>query len=391
MSKILSIIFIIFVFLFSSCATKPLEDCYSYSLVLEDGKVYSPDCDYVICIEKNRGEDFTILNFSDVQLSGLHYELSSFNSQIDYLHSSIDPDLITLTGDLSYGFANAFKTSVDKMESLGTPWAPVFGNHDDSQVFEHLYRQSRTLMQAENCLFMEGPKSLARIYPVDSDAYGNYVVNIVEIDGDSFRVVRSLIFMNSGDLEHYSIGFGERYYNYKNYARLTEKQQKWFLDMTRCVQIYDDDMNVPCGVFVHIPPTVYNEAALKAYKVEHPTNSLQKLVNQTKDISFNDSYDSKYWNEGYEGSFGTLRETVGSASYDDHFFDNVLLSGCTDFIVAGHDHDNNFVIDYEGVKLIYSLKTGISCYASSDAQGGTVITVHDDGSVDVRHALALLK
>jgi hypothetical protein len=69
------------------------------------------------------------------------------------------------------------------------------------------------------------------------------------------------------------------------------------------------------------------------------------------------------------------------------FFDLVSELGSTDLIIAGHEHINNFCIDYEGVKLVYGLKTGIGSYHEKDMLGGTLLTFGRDGQVQVEHIL----
>lgn len=50
---------------------------------------------------------------------------------------------------------------------------------------------------------------------------------------------------------------------------------------------------------------------------------------------------------------------------------------------AGHDHNNNFVADYNGVKLCYMTKSSYNCYFSSKTLGGTVITIDENNNVNL--------
>ena len=40
---------------------------------------------------------------------------------------------------------------------------------------------------------------------------------------------------------------------------------------------------------------------------------------------------------------------------------------------------------YEGIRLTYGLKTGDRCYADSDLNGGTVLTLSDSGISNIEH------
>ena len=55
------------------------------------------------------------------------------------------------------------------------------------------------------------------------------------------------------------------------------------------------------------------------------------------------------------------------------------------YVFAGHDHVNNYIINYKNVKLIYALKTGIGCYYSAELCGGTVLEISDEGIGKVYH------
>ena len=66
-------------------------------------------------------------------------------------------------------------------------------------------------------------------------------------------------------------------------------------------------------------------------------------------------------------------------------FEIVRALGSTKNVVVGHDHVNNFVIDYCGVKLVYGLKTGAGCYWNPILNGGTVITIGENGVRGIHH------
>ena len=91
-----------------------------------------------------------------------------------------------------------------------------------------------------------------------------------------------------------------------------------------------------------------------------------------------DSYDGVCWNDGYKTSLGVKRENICS-NPNDKFFDTILKTGVRTTLVAGHDHINNFIIDYKGTTFAYALKTGKGCYSAQDLNGGTVVEISDDG------------
>ena len=91
-----------------ACAQKTAPQAsYSttrYSLSLSGGRVVS-DTDWVVNIEKDSTEDFVILNLTDIQLgtSAFQIEFPRIRTIISALVEKVGPDLITMTGDMSYG------------------------------------------------------------------------------------------------------------------------------------------------------------------------------------------------------------------------------------------------------------------------------------------------
>ncbi len=87
----------------------------------------------------------------------------------------------------------------------------------------------------------------------------------------------------------------------------------------------------------------YRDAAIAAYR-----NRYASLV---------DSYREETWNEGYETSFGTWHEGIGSRRSAPEAA-QILKSKGNDLVVSGHNHTNCFCIDYDGMTYLFALKTG---------------------------------
>ena len=70
-------------------------------------------------------------------------------------------------------------------------------------------------------------------------------------------------------------------------------------------------------------------------------------------------------------------------------FETVLEKGSTQALFYGHDHLNNFVLEYKGIKLVYGHSIDYSAYAGIDqlgAQRGIVmIGCGADGKLTVTH------
>ena len=81
-----------------------------------------------------------------------------------------------------------------------------------------------------------------------------------------------------------------------------------------------------------------------------------------------------------------MHEPYGGPVYNDHFFDTIERLGSTDFIIAGHEHMNNFSINYHGVRLTYGMKTGDAAYHEDGIDGGTNIRFTKD-DLEISHIL----
>ena len=251
----------------------------SYTLSLSGDRVVS-DKDWVVNIEKDPDEDFVILNLTDIQL-GTSAFLNDFprtRTMIEALVKNVQPDLITMTGDISYGCGPAIYGICSFLDSFGIPWAPVYGNHDFEDSGMTPDTLAKVLGNYSNSLFKDGPENLAIDPSYGVEEKGNYVVNIVEKQNDGFKVVKSLVFFNSGT------------------EGITELQINWYQDCMDSVQQYGESGVVSSAAFMHIPIYEYVDATYAAFN--------------TWNISLEESYTSEVWEDGYESSFGVWHEGV---------------------------------------------------------------------------------
>ncbi|MBR2281414.1 MAG: metallophosphoesterase [Spirochaetales bacterium] len=348
---------IVLVLVLSSClqGVEPHAsyDRTSYALSLSSNGVVS-DKDWVVNVEKDPGKDFVILNLTDIQLGTSAYlvEFPRIRTMISALVEKVRPDLITMTGDMSYGCGTAIYGMCSFIDSFGIPWAPIYGNHDFENSGMSPVTLAKVLGNYSNCIFKDGPKNLAVDPDYGVEAFGNYVVNIVERKNDGFQVVKSLVFFNSGT------------------NGITDLQMDWYQDCVDSVQRYGKGGVVSSVAFMHIPIYEYRTAALNAYR------------HWSADLAT--TYTADAWEPGYEGSFGTWHEGIGYRDGHEGFAE-VFKSGGTDLLVCGHNHTNCFCIEYDGLTYLYALKTGPGCYYEEGMEGGTEIRISSEGAFSVQH------
>ncbi len=314
-------------------------------------------------LQKQQNKDFVILNLTDTQMSeGAAFDdddnvKTILEHTIKQLVERVKPDLIAISGDLGYGWQPKAYTVFGKfMDSFGIPWTFVWGNHDNEGGAEAIENIANEYLQYEHCLFEKGDKNLGS---------GNYVVTISEND----QIVHGLIFMDTHDRIPYQNPDGT---TTEVFAKLTPQQLEWYKQQVEHLQSLGCDETT---LILHIPIYAYKLAIDEAYKPD-----LDK-----KQITVEQSYGGDCWNKGYEQSAGVCYEGVCCYPQDDGVFDLIQKFGSTKTVICGHDHINNAIINYKGVKLVYALKTGRGCYWHKDLNGGTVIKIADNGTTQVYH------
>ena len=115
---------------------KAAEKTYTGRAVSETEIERNADLLWAHTLEKDPERDFVILNITDVHLADIGERVKQGNETLktlDALIRDVNPDLITVTGDIVCEDAtyHSIRRFTDFMESFDLPWAPIFGNHDD--------------------------------------------------------------------------------------------------------------------------------------------------------------------------------------------------------------------------------------------------------------------
>lgn len=102
---------------------------------------------------------------------------------------AIQPDLVAITGDLTWGETMDDRDAMDAlaatMAELDVPWAPVLGNHDGDKYGRDVF--ASFLLDRPNCLFTLGDSQ--------AEGHGNYIITV----GDEW----ALYFMDSHEGDFY--------------------------------------------------------------------------------------------------------------------------------------------------------------------------------------------
>jgi hypothetical protein len=311
---------------------------------------------------KQAGKDFKILNLTDTQLSNEewadgHKHRAILEYTVRELIKNVEPDLITISGDLSWaGHDHAYGMLADFIDSFDIPWAPVWGNHDNQKGAEYIDSIATKYMTYPNCIYEKGDPALGN---------GNYVISIEE----GGTPVEAVLMMDSHDRMPYTHEDGE---TKLEWAKLIPEQAEW---VRRELDLFKARGCKDATLIMHIPIHAYRLAAGAAYKAGI----------DLKSVTLEMAEGTECWNDGYIDSIGVQYEGIGSYPADDGMLSSFKDIGIIKHLISGHDHVNNFMITYDGIKLIYSLKTGAGCYWNPILNGGTVISVNESGVYDVCH------
>ena len=293
----------------------------------------------MLTVKKQSNRDFLILNLSDPQLSSDEWQEGQQNREIlvntiNELIDRVKPDFITVSGDVAWaGNRLAYEAFGKFLDSFQIPWAVVWGNHDNQGGPEFIEEVVELYEKFPYFYYEKGDPALGN---------GNYVIGIEE-EG---KIVEGLIMMDSHDRAPFVDADGN---THEAWAKLIPEQIVWYKEQIRLLQ---EQGCTDTTLITHIPIYAYRQA-------------------------FETSYDERLAGVGHE--------EVSSFAEEDGVFGAVKELGSTKHIIVGHDHVNNWMIQYEGVCLIFALKTGPGCYWRPEMNGGTVIRVTSEGVSDVYH------
>ncbi|XP_052183868.1 probable inactive purple acid phosphatase 28 isoform X1 [Diospyros lotus] len=290
-----------------------------------------------------RAEDGT---FKILQVADLHYgngvlsrcrdvsasefdKCSDLNS-IRFMRRIIqaeNPDFVAFTGDNIFG-----TSSPDAAESLfgafgpamesGLPWAAILGNHD----------QESTMTREELMSFISlMDYSVAQINPLAEntsdpaekmllsgiDGFGNYNLRICGAPGSHLanHTVLNLYFLDSGDR---AIVEGVRTYGW-----IKESQLRWLRNVSKNFQGQNLDNSRLIDAFSH--PAI----ALAFFHIPIPE------VRQVKEI------------------VGHYQEYVACSSVNSGVLQTLASMGDVKAVFIGHDHNNDFCGNLDGIWFCY--------------------------------------
>lgn len=294
--------------------------------------------EYILKLDYSGG-DYRILQLTDVHLG----DKDDLDKHFAFMDRTISdpkarPDLIVVTGDLfTFASQDTAKRFFKYLDDVGVPWTVTFGNHDEQCYFSVDWLTGYLNNYGSNCVFKD-------IQDDDVQGNANFAINLMKDD----KVFEQLIIMDSN-----------RYYygSYFGYDYFKQDQIDWYKELVDYTTEQNGGEVVKSLMFYHIPLPEVNDAWEKAQTGE----------------------------DGTVLKYGEKGEAPCNPEYNSGFFDVIVEKGSTTGMYFGHDHVNNFIVNYKGIDFAYGIKSTDRIYYGESMLGGRTIILHDDHTVDYKN------
>ena len=339
--------------------------------VLEDGEYYF-----------TTDRDFRVMQLTDVHIGGGFLSRKDDKMAINAIAAMVQeekPDLIIVTGDTAFAVpyisgtinnAIAHRMFMRLMERLGVPWTVTFGNHD-SEAYNYYNRVTVSEMYDDesltHCLYLPDG---------DLSGAGNHIINVKNslgfitesfymidthsyTDQDPLGILWDYDYVKEDQIAWYASKVdAHKASNAAIYESLSEEQKAAYADLLEPKSL----------MFMHIP--------LREVKYAYE----ESIANGKQDT------ENVKWLKGFDGE---TDEIVYSSRTDEQLFETVLEKGSTKALFFGHDHLNNFMLEYKGITLSYGYSIDYLAYSKIDTRGYqrgcTVITCAPNGDATIVH------
>ncbi len=310
-------------------------------------------------------EEFKVLHLTDIHITGGFVNKKQDRMVMNAVAAMVSeekPDLVIITGDISFALPDAgtinnryaHEMFIHLMENLGVYWTVTFGNHDD-ESFNYHRRQAVADMYAdeglERCLFMQSPEGVSGM--------GNHVINVKNSAGE---VTKSLIMIDTHAYVHTDLIGGTIDSIFWKYDCVKQDQVDWYESV---IDLYNPKSSL---MFFHIPLIEVKEA-------------YDEFVSAGRQDTENVK-----WLFGVDGEDKNDEVVFSSRLENQELFNKVLELGNTKAMFFGHDHLNNFVLDYKGVMFSYGYSMDYNAYKNIEEKGShrgcTVLTLTPDGEFE---------
>lgn len=254
----------------------------------------------------NKEGKFKIVQFTDIHWKAGNPASDVAATMMNEILDAEKPDLVIFTGDIVYaspareGFIKAFEPVV----SRGLPFAVTLGNHDDEhdmnrvEVFEFIKEFPLNMTST-----VEGLSGVTNyILSVKSSDGSKDAATLYVFDSNSYTTLKQL----------------------KGYGWIKHDQVQWYIEESKKRSGINGGEPLPALAFFHIPLPEYFEAV----------------------------------KEGTVFMYGTRMEKVCCPEINSGLFAAMLEAGDVMGTFVGHDHINDYAVNWKGIMLCYGRYSG---------------------------------
>ena len=296
----------------------------------------------------NEDGSFRVAIFADmhINVSGDADKLARAKENVKKIVDEQKPNLVILTGDniISSGTIAKARQNIDAivsyLEEKQIPWCHVYGNHDHEGSLPKSQQQEIYESYAY-CI----SKTTADVWGV-----GNYVHGIYNKDGSLGAVIYCL------DSGAYVSSSYPGYYDF-----IKEDQIAWYEQTSKLIQEYNNGELVYGMMAFHIP------------LIENRTANANK---DDKDLV------SEY--------SGAVNENMCPSEVDTELLETIWERGDIKAIVTGHDHTNDYMFNYKGVKLTASPTISEMGYATAAYMGSRIFDLNESTITNIPTRVAYI-
>lgn len=272
---------------------------------------------------------FKIVQFTDMHFGeDLGNDRRTMEQQTKILQWE-QPDFVAVTGDSvsAYsqddescisegGVANCYASSVRAMIEANVPWAFTIGNHDEEG---DLTREQ--LLKHD----MSYALSMSQMGPNTTNGYSNYVLHVFgSSSASSNTVITNLYFMDTGNRGCMGV---------KGWGCLAPSQVEWYRNTSMTLRT-KLNRTVPSLAFFHIANPEYM----------YSLNNLEAWGHREENVCCSSL------NTGIFAAFKEMQDVRAT--------------------FVGHDHNNDYRVNYQNITLHYGRKTGFGGYFGKHFQTG---------------------
>ena len=322
--------------------------------------------------------EFKVMQLTDIHIGGGILSQGKDKKAINAVAAMITeekPDLVIVTGDIAFAVpfiagtvnnAYAHEAFGQLMEKLGVYWTVTLGNHD-SEAYNFHGRDAVAEM------YMDEGLEHGLFSSADVSGRGNHVIHVKNSVGfitESFYMLDSHSYTEDDPL-------GLKW----DYDYIKEDQIEWYRESVLRSVDYND------AVYASLSEEVkeyyqYGVTPKSLMFMHIPLLEVKMAYDEYVEAGRSDTGSVVY----HGGVNGEDDEMICSSRTDTELYEVMLELGLTEAVFFGHDHLNNFVMEYNGLKFSYGYSIDYLAYsgiAEKGAQRGCTVILCSEGAESV--------